>query len=108
MKHLLLRGKKLKKRQVIWKHNNNNAQLNNTNQLAFNGKTALDPAVMSLETPYSFFQYFFDGEMFSSIAEQVTCMLCNAILIIQQDFPLLALEILSAFAFICCKFICQM
>ncbi|KAG5878624.1 hypothetical protein JTB14_019527 [Gonioctena quinquepunctata] len=48
--------KKLQKRKVVWKHRG--IHLNDL-QLAFHGDTDLPSAVMALETPYSFFSYFF-------------------------------------------------
>ncbi|KAG5884454.1 hypothetical protein JTB14_023197 [Gonioctena quinquepunctata] len=61
------KGKKMQKRKVVWKHRG--IHLNDL-QLAFHGDTDLPPAVMALETPYSFFSYFFNDDFVESIVEQ--------------------------------------
>ncbi|KAG5871369.1 hypothetical protein JTB14_019766 [Gonioctena quinquepunctata] len=67
MNNLSGKKKKLQKRKVVWKHRG--IHLNDL-QLAFHGDTDLPPAVMALETPYSFFSYFFSDDFVESIVEQ--------------------------------------
>lgn len=64
---LIKKSKNAPKPRIIWKDKNFHLA---DDQKAFKGIDVLPNEITDLETPYQFFKYFFQGELFQKIVEE--------------------------------------